>query len=222
MKVWTLGVPSSALALVGLALGLAGCPKGEPSQPGYDQPPTAPAQPEPEGQPPAGWEPYEPPGGRQGSAEPGMEETPVFAEALGQLRAYAQQMRASQDLQHKDVVAGFNALAAALRAMRNPKDTDVSAVERAAERMAASDPMSNEHADLAKNALSEGLRALEAMIKDQKIAGMDDRLAQIRTQIDAIDVATPLLRQKDAVASCFDQMAQVMDELSQRPPTGTQ
>lgn len=104
MKVWTLGVPSSALALVGLALGLAGCPKGEPSQPGYEQPPTAPAQPEPEVQPPAGWEPY--------------------------------------------------------------------------------DTMSNEHADLAKNALSEGLRALQAMIKDQKIAGMD--------------------------------------ELSQRPPTGTQ
>ncbi len=202
-------------------------PTQQPGQQPYDQTPYGqqPSQPGQLGQ--QGQQPTQPgqmgqPGQQPGQLGQAAQPAPQFAEAVNQVRTYAQEIRASQDLRHENIVEGFNAITTAISTMPNAAGVDLTSIRTYTDQLATSDPMSPEHTGLVKNALMQTVGTLENLARQQNITGMDQNLTQIRTQIDAIEEGTPLLEQKDAVANSFDQLAQFMNDMSQRPATGTQ
>ncbi len=167
------------------------------------------------GQAPEGWEEITPE--PEQAPEQEAEATPSTDAtlALRELETSIGAIRGSQDLQHDDLVTALEALGDAIAAVEGvPDDPEVQELRASTERLAASDPTSMQHAEMAKEALLNGVQALTAMAGREPV--VLPQLAGARAAIARIDGTQPLLRQTEPVADALTQLSEMLGTLDER------
>ncbi|MDP2314628.1 MAG: hypothetical protein Q8P41_17120 [Pseudomonadota bacterium] len=174
-------------------------------------------------------EPPEEPERRGTNGEVG-EPMPAPSAELGnvirQLRQDGEGIRGSTDLRHEDVIAALRTLAGGLATMPSSDAVraNVEEIQAYADRLATSDPYSPDHEELTQAALRQGAEALTTVAAMNGMAEtLEPQLRRLRSQIDRIQAARPLLQQTGVVADAFGSVADTMSAFEQRarPPAGT-